>query len=280
MDDRVAANRASWDARTPVHVASRFYDVDGWVRDRPLPRQRELDVIGDVTDRTLVHLQCHIGLDTLQLARAGARAVGLDFSPAAIDTARSLAQQTALADRAEFVCADVYDAVEALSGRTFDVVYVSLGALCWLPSVERWAEQAAALVAPGGRLYLHDVHPMCWALDDDEPRVAHTYFQEPEPYVDDAGTTYTDGVTDPLPRSYEWNHSIGEIVTAVLGQGLVVEQLVEHDWGPFSRFPFLVELPFPPQPVDAPRVERRWTTPPGAPRIPLSFTLLASLRAR
>ncbi|MFI5047639.1 MAG: class I SAM-dependent methyltransferase [Acidimicrobiia bacterium] len=275
MDDYLAANRESWDARTPVHLGSRFYDVDGWLRDRPTPRARELDALGDVTGRTLVHLQCHFGLDTLQFARAGAYVVGLDFSPAAVDAARELAQRSGLDDRAEFVCADVHDAVDALGGRVFDIVYVSLGVLCWLPSVERWAEQAAALVAPGGVLYLHDGHPLAWALDDDEPRVAHTYFEEPEPYVDDAGLTYTDGATEPIPRSYEWNHGVGETVTALIRHGLRLEWLEEHDWTVFPRFPWLVERPAPTK-VGGPRTERRWETPPGAPRIPLTFSLLAS----
>jgi len=275
MDEHLVANRASWDARTPVHLASQFYDVDGWLRDRPGPRAREVEALSDVTDRSLVHLQCHIGLDTLQFARAGAQVVGLDFSPAAIDAARALAHTSGLEDRAEFVCADVHDAVDALDGRTFDIVYVSLGALCWLPSVDRWAEQAAALVARGGLLYLHDAHPLSWALDDDELRVGHTYFEEREPFVDDAGQTYTDGVTEPIPRSYEWNHGIGEIVSAVLAHGLRIEVLAEHDWTVFARFPWLVEDPAEPQQTDGPRVERRWTSPPGAARLPLTFTVVA-----
>ena len=142
--------------------------------------------------RTLLDLQCHFGLDTLAWAGAGAHVTGLDFSSAAIDAARGLAVRAGLADRARFACASVYDAVEALDHQRFDVVYVSLGALCWLPSVDRWAAQVGRLVAPGGTFYLHDGHPVAATLADHEPMIAYSYFEEAQPYVDDEGWTYTD----------------------------------------------------------------------------------------
>ena len=265
MDELLDANRANWDDRTAIHVASRFYDVDGWLRDERGPRPREVEALGNVSGLRLLHLQCHFGLDTLQWARAGAVVTGLDFSPAAIDAAREVARRAALDDRATFVCANVYDAVDALDHQTFDIVYVSLGALCWLPSVERWAEQVGALVAPGARFYMHDGHPLAWSLDDGGHYPAHTYFEETEPFIDDSDVTYTDG-DRPItaPRSYEWNHSIGEIVTALLRNGLQLESLVEHDWTYFQGFPWLV-----------PAADGRWQIPSGHVRIPLSFTLLA-----
>ena len=265
-DGWLEANRLQWDDRTRIHVASRFYDVDGWLRSRPGPRVREVDALGDVTGLELVHRQCHSGLDTLAWATAGARVTGLDFSPEAIRVAIGLAERCGLADRARFVCADVLDAAEALGHLTFDIVYVSLGALCWLPSIERWAEQAAALVRPGGRLYLHDVHPVAWSLADDSRHLAHSYFEEAEPHVDDAATTYTDA-DRPLThtRSYEWNHGIGEVVSALIGQGLRIDVLEEHDWTVHRRFPWLVE-----------EVPGRWTCPAGSPRLPLSFTVVAT----
>ena len=118
------------------------------------------------------------------------------------------------------MCADVFEAADALSPGTFDIVYVSLGALHWLPSVERWADQVAALVRPGGRLYLHEIHPAAWSLADDSPTVAYTYFEEAEPFADDSDLTYTDA-DRPLAnvRTYQWNHSIGEVVTALVAVG-------------------------------------------------------------
>ena len=215
MADYTAANRANWDDRVPIHVASKFYDVGRWLQERPGPRAWELEVLGEVVGLDVVHLQCHFGLDTLALANAGARVTGVDFSAAAIAQARSLATQAGLADRARFVQADVLQAASVLQPEQFDLVYVSLGALCWLPSVTRWASQVAALLRPGGRLYLHDGHPLAWALADDDLRIEHSCFEEEEPFVDDLDVTYTDGEGRLAnTRAYEWNHSIGEIVTA------------------------------------------------------------------
>lgn len=263
--DPIARNRANWDDRVPIHVASRFYDVERWLQDRPGPRRRELDALGDVAGLDVVHLQCHFGLDTLAFANAGATVTGLDFSSAAIAQARTLAERAGLVDRARFVEADVLRAAEALAPDQFDVVYVSLGALCWLPSVDRWASQVASLLRPGGRLYVHDGHPLAWALADDDLRIANTYFEEAEPFVDDCDVTYTDG-EGRLSNSvaYEWNHSIGEIVSAVVSHGLRIVSLIEHDWTVWPRFPWLVEIE-----------PHRWVTPPGRPRVPLTFTLLA-----
>ena len=266
MDHRLEANRANWDDRVAIHTASSFYDVAGWLAQPRRPRPREIEALGDVAGLDLVHLQCHFGLDSMAFALAGARVTGLDFAPAAIATARALATEAGLADRARFVEADVLDAAAALAPDTFDVVYVSLGALCWLPSVSRWASQVAALLRPGGRLYLHDSHPLAWALADDELRVQYTCFEEAAPFVDDSDITYTDGEGRiSHSRSYEWNHSIGEIVTSVLDHGLRIDQLTEHDWTVWPRFPWLVQAD-----------EDHWLAPDGYPRVPLSYTLLAT----
>lgn len=266
MDPHLAANRANWDDRVPIHMASSFYDVERWLADRRGPPSAEVEALGDVNGLDLLHLQCHFGLDTLAFAHAGARVTGLDFSGAAIAEARTLAERAGLVDRARFVEGDVLHASELLAPDAYDIVYVSLGALCWLPSVTRWAAQVAALLRPGGRLYLHDVHPIAWALADDDLRLEHTCFEEPEPFVDDTDVTYTDGDGRIVhSRSYEWNHSIGEIVTAVLEHGLRLDRLTEHDWTVWPRFPWLVET-----------AHHRWGPPSDKPRVPLSFTLLAS----
>jgi SAM-dependent methyltransferase len=266
VDRHLEANRDNWNDRTPVHLASKFYDIDGWLRGPKQPRPREVAALGDVTGLRLVHLQCHIGTDTLTFANVGATVTGLDFSRPAIDGACELAKRAGLDDRSTFVCANVYDASAVLPNEAFDIVYVSLGALCWLPSVERWAQQVRALLAPGGRLYIHDSHPVMWALDDAGRELAHTYFEEAEPWFDDADFTYTDGdVAIEHTRSYEWNHSISEIVTALLGNGLRLDQLLEHDWTVWPRFDFLVEVG-----------HHQFTTRPGMARMPMSYTIVAS----
>ena len=267
-DDAHDANRAWWDAAVPVHLASDFYDVEGWLAGERGPKPREVAVLGDVTGLDLVHLQCHFGKDTLGWARAGATVTGLDFSGAAIDAARDLADRAGLSGRADFVCAPVADAVTALDGRRFDLVYVSLGALCWLPRIEEWADQVAALLRPGGRLFLHEVHPVSMALADDDLTVVYPYFEQAEPYADAEPGTYADpSATEALPGdpTYGWNHGLGEIVGALLSRGLRLDLLDEHDWTSFRRYPWLVETE-----------EELFVVPEGRLRVPLSFTLVAT----
>jgi SAM-dependent methyltransferase len=236
------------------------------LEERPGPRQREVEALGDVAGLELVHLQCHFGLDTLAWADAGARVTGVDFSPAAIDAARQLAVRAGLTDRSVFVRADVHDAARTLAPRTFDVVYVSLGALSWLPSIGAWADQVSALARAGGRLYLHDGHPLAWSLAYQSLTLEHTYFEEPEPYVDDSDRTYTDGeVALSNTRIYQWNHSIGEVVGALIERGLRIDQLIEHDWTVHHQFPWLVET-----------APHQWSAPAGQPRLPLTFTVVAT----
>ena len=264
-DRRIAANRRNWDDRVPIHLSSQFYDVEGWLRDAPGPRAAERELVGEVSGLELTHLQCHFGLDTLQWARAGAVVTGLDFSPPAIDAARELATRSGLAERARFVCADVHDAVDVLGAASADIVYVSIGALCWLPSVERWAAQVAGILRPGGRLYLHEGHSIAWSMAEDEPRLQFTYFEETEAYYSEDTATYTDGDKALLhPGNYEWNHSLGETIMALAGHGLRLTWLEEHDWSDWPAFPWLIDMG-----------DGRWGPPPGWPRWPLTFTLMA-----
>jgi SAM-dependent methyltransferase len=186
--------------------------------------------LGDLTGRTAVHLQCHIGTDTLSLARLGAATTGIDQSEESIAVARELFERTGTGGR--FEVANVYDAVEVVGAR-YDLVYTGVGALNWLPDVSRWATVVANLLAPGGRLYLREGHPMLWALDEtagaDELRVRHPYFETAAPLAFDEPTTYTDG--DAVlrnTRTYEWNHGLGEIITALLQSGLDVTTFEEH----------------------------------------------------
>ncbi|MGH8882387.1 MAG: class I SAM-dependent methyltransferase, partial [Stackebrandtia sp.] len=150
--DYRTVNLANWDERVPIHLGSDFYDLDGFKRHRDSLNAFEREEMGDVSGRTLVHLQCHFGRDTLSWAKYGARVAGVDFSAAAIEAASGLAAELDI--DAQFVTADVYDAAKALDGKSFDIVYTGIGALCWLPDMTRWAETVASLLKPGGFLYL------------------------------------------------------------------------------------------------------------------------------
>ncbi|MFI5527385.1 class I SAM-dependent methyltransferase [Kitasatospora sp. NPDC051853] len=230
------ANRANWDERVPVHLAGPFYDVPGFVAGRDTLHAFEPAEVGDVQGRTLLHLQCHIGLDTLSWARRGATVTGLDFSAPAVEVARGLAAEIGAGD-AEFVTADVYEAVEALGGRTFDTVYTGYGALCWLPDLDRWARTAAALVRPGGFVYLAEFHPFADLLGEDGRTVEGDYFLHGPTVVDEPG-----GYADPESSSaatlrYQWTHGVGQVVSALVAAGLRVEFLHEHDDGHFRLPP-------------------------------------------
>jgi SAM-dependent methyltransferase len=200
--------------------------------------------VGDVADKTLLHVQCHFGLDTLSWARLGAAHVtGVDFSEAAIAFARALADETSLADRARFVVSDVYDLPGPLAGETFDVVYTGRGALGWLPDLDPWARAVAAFVRPGGIFYIHEGHPVLWALDDEQPpgdlKLGFDYWGGQTLTFPVEGS-YADPTADvDAEVEHGWNHSLGEIVTALAGQGLVIELLDEKrvlDWpAPFLR---------------------------------------------
>ena len=195
--------------------------------------------LGDLTGLDVVHLQCHIGTDTVSLARLGGRVTGLDFSPGALAVGRDLAARAGL--DVTFVESELYGAPDVLGAERFDLVYTGIGALCWLPDIRRWAETVAALLRPGGRLYLREGHPVLWATDEIGPgrlELRYPYFERPEPTRFEEAYTYTDG--DPLaePVGYEWNHGLGEIVQAVLDAGLASTRLVEHDEVDWPAYPW------------------------------------------
>jgi SAM-dependent methyltransferase len=240
MDEYAATNLEMWEQRAPAHAASPDYGVERFGSDPAFISdvvRFDLPRLGDLTGVRGVHLQCHIGTDTISLSRLGARMTGLDFSPAALAEARALAARAG-AD-VDFVQAEVYDAVAALGGDQFDLVFTGVGALCWLPDVRRWAQVVADLLAPGGRLFIREGHPMLWTLDyqrtDGLLVVEYHYFEQAEPDVDeDDGTYVATDATFTANRSYAWNHGLGEIVTALLDAGLVLTMLVEHDSVPWD----------------------------------------------
>jgi SAM-dependent methyltransferase len=235
MNDYLAVNRANWDDRAQAHAASAVYPVAKFVSDPArLSEVVRFDVprLGDIAGLRVVHLQCHIGTDTLSLARLGAKVTGLDFSPRSLEQARSLAERAGAP--VEYVESDIYHAVEALGGGGFDLVYTGIGALCWLPDIKRWAQTVAALLRPGGRLFLREGHPMLWALDDDL-LLRYPYFEQVEPMVwDDVGTYADPDATFTHNVTHEWNHGLGEIVTAVLDAGMTITGLVEHQSVPWE----------------------------------------------
>jgi SAM-dependent methyltransferase len=273
-EDYVELNRGAWDERAPAHAASPDYAVARFLEDPGFISgvvRFDLPLLGEVRGKQGVHLQCHIGTDTISLARLGATMTGLDFSPAALEEARRLAAATGA--QVEFVQAEVYDAVAALGGGRFELVYTGIGALCWLPDIERWAAVVSQLLAPGGRLFMREGHPMLWTLEDSRPDgllvVEYAYFEREEPSVFDDGGTYVQ--TDALfhrNTTHEWNHGLGEIVTALSSHGLELTGLIEHDSAPWEALPGQMERL---ESGEFRLADRPW-------RVPLSYTLQALKR--
>ena len=231
-------NRANWDARVPIHTDnSRFYDIPGFVAGRETLREYEPSEVGDVRGKTLLHLMCHLGLDTLSWARRGATVTGLDFSQPAVDFAASVAGQIG-AESARFVTANVYDAGEVLAGQVFDIVYTSVGSLQYLPDIERWAQVVAALLVPGGFTYLAEGHPFIHFVEDDGQTLRGDYFSH-EPIYLDEGTYGNMSAKLESSASSEWVHNTAAVVSALGTAGLRVEFLHEHDWIDYQLLPVL-----------------------------------------
>jgi SAM-dependent methyltransferase len=270
-DDYRQVNHANWEARVPLHIGPGGYGLARY-RDDPaflsdvvtFDRPR----LGDVAGLDVLHLQCHIGTDTLSLARMGANVTGLDFSGSALDAARSLFVECG-AD-GTFVESDVYDAVDVLGAERFDLVYTGVGALCWLPRIDEWARVVAGLLRPGGRLFVRDCHPVLFTLDDERDdgvlSIEHSYFETAEGVRFETQQSYVEHEGDiESPATIEFNHGLAEIITAVLDAGMDLVAIEEHDSVPWCALPGLMELQGP----------NEWRLVDRPERVPLTFTLQA-----
>jgi SAM-dependent methyltransferase len=269
MTDSVDLNLANWNERVPAHVASPDYSVARFAEDPEFLSavvRFDLPRLGDIAGLDGVHLQCHIGTDTVSLARLGARVTGVDFSPAALVAARDLAKSCGL--DARFVESEVY-AVPGALGADFDLVYTGVGALNWLPDISGWARVVAGLLRPGGRLYLRDAHPVLLTMDyrrsDDVLSIVEPYF-EVETHHEVHERTYTDGPPVASPGQYQWNHGLGEIVQAVIGAGLTVTALREHQECEWQALDQMIAGD-----------DGKFRLPEAPERLPLMFTLDARL---
>jgi SAM-dependent methyltransferase len=235
-------NLAAWDERAPAHARADGYKVRNFREDSAyLSDVVRFDIphLGDVSGLDGVHLQCHIGTDTISLARRGARMTGLDFSSESLAQARTLARESD-AD-VDFVQSDVYAAVDALGRERFDFVFTGIGALCWLPDVRRWARVVHDLLRPEGFLFIREGHPMLWAMDeavDDDLVAGYPYFEVPTPITDEHDGSYVAvDTTFRADVSHSWNHGLGETVMALLDTGMALDLLIEHDSCPWEALP-------------------------------------------
>ncbi len=273
MSDYLKLNLANWNDRAAIHVKDEAggYRVNEFLAGADNLHAIEDREIGNVAGLRIAHLQCHFGIDTLCLARRGASCVGLDFSPVAVAAARDLQRQTGL--DASFVEGNVYDARQLIEGH-FDMVYVTWGAIGWLPDIARWARVVSSLLKPGGTLYLLEGHPTLLALDETSPDLRHGYdWRTPveKPVVMDEATTYTgDTATVANTITHEWIHPLGDIINAVITSGMRLDYLNEHEELAWAFAPIMV-------PVEGKR--RMWVLPQGFPKLPLAYSLKATKTA-
>ena len=266
MDEYLRVNRETWNMWTRLNVASEFYNVDGFKAGRMTLDPITLAGPGDVTGKSLLHLQCHFGMDTMSWARRGAIVTGVDFSAEAIEAARTLAAEVGI--QVTFVHCDLYDLPQHLTGQ-FDVVFTSYGVLGWLPDLGRWAQVIAHFLKPGGIFYIVEVHPVALLFDehrqDAELRLLYPYFQGAEPLRIEKDGSYAAPDAPIRSVTYAWIHPLAEIIASLLRAGLRIEAFDEYPFVRWAVFPWMER-----------RADGGWQLPSGQQSIPLMFSLKAT----
>ncbi len=261
MIDYKTINTTFWNARAAVHPQTEFYNLSafmqGWSSLQPI----ELELLGDVKGKSILHLQCHFGQDSLSLARMGATVTGVDISDEAIRTAAQLNETLAL--DATFVCCDVYDTPTHVT-QQFDIVYTSYGVLGWLPDMQQWASVVQKMLKPGGKLVLVEFHPVVWIFDNDFTKVEYPYFKR-DAIIETETGTYADEEANINLQSVSWNHGLAEVIGALLHNGLQLSEFLEYDYAPYNCFSNTVEI----QPG-------RYRIAPMEDKIPMTYAVVAT----
>lgn len=237
MNDYLKANKNWWNNATSVHANSKFYDVEGFKKGKTNLTTIDLEELGDVKGKTLLHLQCHFGMGTISWAREGAIATGVDLSDESIELAKKLSNDVGVS--ADFICADIYSLPEVLD-KKFDIVFTSDGVLAWLPDIKKWAKIVSHFLKDGGTFYISEIHPLTNIFSKDF-QITDSYFRK-EPYVEEvSGPDYADDHTTVEGTTYEWSHPLSDIVTALIEEGLKIEFLHEFPFTVYDQFPGLME---------------------------------------
>jgi SAM-dependent methyltransferase len=263
MDEYLQNNRDLWNELTPIHARSTFYDVAGFKKGRCTLASIELEEVGNVLGKSLLHLQCHFGMDTISWARLGAKATGVDFSDKAVTLARRLSRETGI--NTDFICSDIYQLQDVLN-QQFDIVFTSHGVLCWLPDLDRWAKIISHFLKPGGFFYIIEGHPFMMVFDDKntaELKVRYSYFHRTEPDKWEPEQDYADKDAIVTHSSYEWPHTLSAVMNSLIDAGLRIDYLHEFPFITYRQFPFMEE-----------NLARHWRIKGDG--IPLTFSLKAT----
>ncbi len=232
-------NRQTWNEKVKIHVESKMYDLEAFKRGKSSLMSYELEAIGEVQGKSLLHLQCHFGQDTLSWSRMGANCVGIDISDEGIAMAKAL--NTELDLNASFVRCNVLETSEFVKDK-FDIVFTSYGVIGWLPDLKPWAQMIAERLKSGGFFYMVEFHPIVWMFDYEKypPEMRYGYMQDEVIYEEYEGT-YADSSSKMISKEYGWNHGLSEVVNALIAAGLHISYLNEYDESPYNILPDLLE---------------------------------------
>ncbi|WP_044214286.1 class I SAM-dependent methyltransferase, partial [Saccharicrinis fermentans] len=231
-------NRNSWNNRTETHLKSEFYDLDGFLKGRNSLNDIELNLLGDIKGKSILHLQCHFGQDTISLSRLGANVTGIDLSDKAIESAEQIAKDTN--SSARFICCDIYNLPNYLDEK-FDVVFTSYGTIGWLPDLDKWAKIISRFLKPNGQFVFVEFHPVVWMFDDNFEKIAYRYFNSGAILEIESGT-YADKTAKISQQYVMWNHALSEVLNSLLKNGLEIRSVDEFDYSPYNCFNKTVEF--------------------------------------
>ncbi|MFM7016763.1 MAG: class I SAM-dependent methyltransferase [Bacteroidota bacterium] len=235
----IELNKKSWNEKTEIHYHSDFYNTPAFINGKNSLNEIELNLLGDIQGKKILHLQCHFGQDTLSLQRLGASVTGVDFSEAAIEKAKALNEQLGLS--ANFICCDLYSLPQHLHNEQFDIVFTSYGTIGWLPDLDKWAAIINQYLKPDGQFVFVEFHPLIWMYDNDFTKITYSYFQQ-EAIVETESGSYASRESGEPFTTITWNHSIGEVVTAMTKQGFFISDLQEYDFSPYNCLSYLTEV--------------------------------------
>ena len=234
----IEINRQSWNNRTDTHLKSEFYDLNGFIKGKTSLNSIELDLLGDLSGKTILHLQCHFGQDTISLSRLGAEVTGVDLSDKAIESAKQIARETN--SNATFICCDIYELPNYLD-QQFDIVYTSYGTIGWLPDLDKWAKIVSTFLKPNGQFIFVEFHPVVWMFDDNFEKIHYSYFNSGAIVESESGT-YADKSAAITQEYVMWNHGLSEVITNLIKNGLEINSVNEYDYSPYDCFNKTIEF--------------------------------------
>jgi len=236
--DYIKINKKLWDSKTDIHYKSEFYDVESFLKGKDSLNQIELELLGNIKGKKILHLQCHFGLDTISLSRHGAISTGVDFSEKSILKANQL--KDTLGTKTRFVQSDIFKLKDILHDK-FDIIYTSYGVLGWLPDMKKWADTVSHFLKPGGKLILVEFHPVVWMFSYDFKKIEFNYMDS-SPIIEELEGTYTDKHADIKEKSVSWNHGLAQVIDSIIKSGLIIEHFQEYNYSPYNCFENTVRI--------------------------------------